>query len=147
MRMLYISLIVVLVVALVGCGGGGGGGTINPTTTVTINVPDGAAPEGITATVTYKTLEETPNTAGNYPIWVASVQCLPANTEFSQPVTLTFHLATAVEAGKDVGLFEHTDSGWTGIADSPVTLSADRKTATVQVSKFSSDGYYMLMTL
>lgn len=145
MRMLYVSLIVVLAVALVGCGGGGGGSTT--TTTVSLSVPTGAAPAGVTPTVAYKTLEDTPNTTGSYPIWVASVQCLPAGTEFSQPVTLTFHLTTAVEAGKEVGLFEHTDSGWTGMADNTVTLSADRKTATVQVSKFSSDGYYMLMTL
>ncbi|MEN6357497.1 MAG: hypothetical protein ABFD83_10480 [Armatimonadota bacterium] len=117
---------------------------IVPSTKIDLTVPTGAAPSGVTPTVESKTLEDTPDTPGNYPLYVASVECLPAGTTFSQPVTLTFHLSTAMPDGRSLVLYEPNGSGgWAG-TDVEVSLSDGRKTATVNVDHFTSNGFYML---
>ncbi|MHB9037943.1 MAG: hypothetical protein ACYC64_14895 [Armatimonadota bacterium] len=150
MRMLYVSLAALAALSLVGCGGGGGGSTtsVTPTATVDLTVPSGAAPAGVTPTVENKEAAEVSNIPGSVAVFVAAVECLPTGTVFSQPVTLTFDLANAVPAGKQVALFERNASNdWIGSAGTTVNLSADRKTATVQVDHFTANGYYMILTL
>jgi len=147
--MLYVSLAALAALALVGCGGGGGGGVpIVLTNTVDLTVPSGAAPAGVTPTVQNKEAADVPNIPGSVSIFVAAAECLPTGTIFSQPVTLTFDLVNAVPAGKQVALFERNPSNdWIGSPGTTVNLSADRKTATVQVDRFTSNGYYMILTL
>jgi len=138
----YLACAVVLVVA--GCGGGGGAGDTR-SVQVELTVPAGAAPAGVTPTVTPKTTADYPQLAGD--AFVAAAECLPHGTTFTQPVTLTFRLVTALGASDNVLLFQSdAANNWTQVPGAQVTVSADRLTVTVgNLSAFTNNGRFALL--
>ncbi|MCL5102586.1 MAG: hypothetical protein M1133_00535 [Armatimonadetes bacterium] len=152
MRRLFSLLCVFGLAVVVGCGGSGGGGAVTTsatTPTVDLSVPSGAAPAGVSPTVTYKTATEVPGSPTGS-AFVSAAQTAPAGTAFTQPVTLTFTLTSPLGATDNVDLFQVDANGtWTnGVTGATVpTVSTDRLTVTVQVSSFSAQGYYALFKL
>ena len=147
MRRLFLLLCVLGLAVVGGCGGGGGvgtgGGTTPATPTVSLSVPSGAAPAGVTPAVAYKTATEIPGSPTGS-AFVAAAQTTPASTAFTQPVTLTFTLTSPLGATDRVDLFQVNTSGvWTnGVPGATVTISTDNTTVTAQISNFSAQGYY-----
>ncbi|MCL5103206.1 MAG: hypothetical protein M1133_03700 [Armatimonadetes bacterium] len=147
MRRFLLMLCIFGVAVLAGCGGGGGGGTAATTPTVTLSVPSGAAPDGVTPTVAYKAAADIPGhpTGSKF---VSAAQTLPAGTSFTQQVTLTFTLTSPLGASDQVLLFQTDAAGnWTQVSSAQVTISSDRATATVNVTSFSAQGYYAIFKI
>ena len=151
MRKVQWLLCVVCVPILVaaGCGGGGnsGGGTPTQSVQVTLTVPPGAAPQGVNPTATVKTTADPGYEKLQGRAVVAAVQCDPPGTVFTQPVTLTFKLVTALDAGDVVELFWcDAQNNWNTLAGAQETISADRLTVTVSnISQFTDNGRYALL--
>lgn len=144
MRVYVVLLCVLAVAMLAGCGGGGGTTTVLPFS-VGLSVPDGTTSTLGTPSVIEKTADSfSPSLVGS--AFLAAATCTPAGTSFNQAVTLTFNLTTAVADGKTVALFtKDTSNNITQVNGASVTLSADRKTATVQVSSFPTTKDYILL--
>ncbi|MCE5313556.1 MAG: hypothetical protein ABFD49_02130 [Armatimonadota bacterium] len=154
MRMLYILLIALIAPVLVGCGGGGGGSSDNDEATVALTVPtgttitDGSGNELSEApTVTIKSADSfTPSMESDS--FVAAATCEPAGAVFSNAVTLTFHLAAAVESGASLALFQsNASNSWNEVSDYTLNVSADRLTLTVEVSSFSAYEDYVILVV
>jgi homoserine kinase len=69
----------------------------------------------------------------------------PAGTTFSESVTLTFHLDTAVAADKEVALWQLDSSDNWNPAGIAVSLSEDRKTASITIDSFNPQLYIHLV--
>ncbi|MCE5199673.1 MAG: hypothetical protein ABFD54_11870 [Armatimonadota bacterium] len=147
MRLTCFVCSIVVLATLIGCGGGDGGGSAGPS--VTIVVPPGAAPTGITPSVTYKSASQLPNEISPT-IFIAAAQCLPAGTEFSTRATLSFHLATPLTNGISLGLFEWDGTGnfiEKDVQEYTIAISSDRMTVNVHVDNFSQQEYYALLKI
>ncbi|MCX6345496.1 MAG: hypothetical protein NT018_10570 [Armatimonadetes bacterium] len=143
MRKFLVVLGILAIVVMAGCGGGGG--TATPTVAITLNGATPSQPNPTVEPIAALSLPAKP--AGS--AFVAAADCIPAGTTFSAPVTLTFHLVTPLPAGATLLLFE-TDAGdnWTQVPGiHPITVSADRLTLSVNVSKFSDFRYYAIFSV
>ncbi len=157
MRKLIVVLGILAIVVVAGCGGGSSSPdpvpdppatTFSKSTadnSVTVTGATAALPAGVSETA----ITLTSKAADSYspaltgPAFVAAIATTPVAT-FSSAVTLTFHLSVAIPAGEEVRLYELSGVNWidTGIK---ATLSADRLTATVDVTSFPAGLNYLLL--
>ncbi len=108
-------------------------------TTVTIAGPRKAVPAGVQLTAALLTPEQAlalaPKPAGSG--YLIGAEFGPAGTVFTEPLTLIFKLQAPVAAGSSLRLYSADNNIWadTGAA---VTLGADNRTITTQISHFSA---------
>ena len=111
---------------------------------ITLTGSASALPSGVPAsslTLTPKTAADVPAAPGGASFLLA-VECGPAGTNFSQPVTLTFKLSSARTPGEVLIVYLLSGGVWTA-AGTGATVSGDGLTASATITHFSTYGLFV----